>query len=87
MDREAWQATTHRVAKSWTRLSHLACSPCPSAGIDHSLFLRLPISEHLDWLHLLALVNNASMNTDVESQHFISLQQSKSLFKDLGPRL
>ena len=25
MDRGAWWATVHRVAKSWTRLSHLAC--------------------------------------------------------------
>ena len=85
MDREARQATTHRVAKIWTRLSHLACRQCPGAGTDHILFLHLPISEPVDWLHRLALMNNASMNTDVESQHLISLQQSKTLFKDLGP--
>ena len=26
MDRGAWRATVHRVAKSWTRLSELACT-------------------------------------------------------------
>ena len=26
MDRGAWQATIHEVAKSWTQLSDLACS-------------------------------------------------------------
>ena len=26
MDRAAWQATVHRVAKSWTHLSNWACS-------------------------------------------------------------
>ena len=25
MDRGAWQATTHGIAKSWTQLSNLAC--------------------------------------------------------------
>jgi len=25
MDRGAWQATVHRVAKSWTRLKQLSC--------------------------------------------------------------
>ena len=62
MDGEARQATTHRVAKIWTRLSHLACRQCPGAGTDHILFLHLPISEPVDWLHLLALVNNATRN-------------------------
>ena len=28
MDRGAWRATVHGVAKSWTRLRDLACTAC-----------------------------------------------------------
>ena len=28
MDREAWQATVHRVAKSWTQLKRLSMHTC-----------------------------------------------------------
>ena len=36
MDREAWRATVHRVAKSWTRLSnyHCVCNPARPKGFQ-----------------------------------------------------
>ena len=37
MDREAWQATVHRVAKSWPRMNRLSMhsshSPSPDLGL------------------------------------------------------
>ena len=32
MDRGAWWATAHGIAKSWTRLSHEHMNKCSSAG-------------------------------------------------------
>ena len=46
MDREAWRATIHRVAKSWTQLKQLNFSLCPAL---------LLFSASLIFLHSLSL--------------------------------
>ena len=43
MDRGAWRATVHRVAKSWTQLSNLARRPMP---LPHTLFPPRPPCLH-----------------------------------------
>ena len=42
MDRGAWRATVHRVSKSWTWLSNLACTQSPEASIHSRLDLGGP---------------------------------------------
>ena len=37
MDRGAWQATVHGVAKSWTRLSNQHLFKCPQSSIISTL--------------------------------------------------
>ena len=44
MDRGAWRATVHGVAKRWTRLSDLACTHANSVSIKHYLPLPPPLA-------------------------------------------
>ena len=37
MDRGAWQATVHRIAKSWTRLKLLSMHTCMHRGGEEGL--------------------------------------------------
>ena len=58
MDRGAWQATVHRIAKSCRRLKWLSMHTC----IYWFLFIHSSINAYLDCFHVLTFVNNAALN-------------------------
>ena len=61
MDKKAWQAAVHRVAKSWTWLSNWAFMHIHTHTTH---ILHSSVDKNLGWSHILA-VNNAVMNIRV----------------------
>ena len=61
MDKKAWQAAVHRVAKSWTWLSNWAFMHIHTHTTH---ILHSSVDKNLGWSHILA-VNNAIMNIRV----------------------
>ena len=61
MDKNAWQAAVHRVAKSWTWLSNWAFMHIHTHTTH---ILHSSVDKNLGWSHILA-VNNAIMNIRV----------------------
>ena len=63
MDREAWPAAVHGVAKSWTRLSNL--TELKLIYISHIFFISSSVDRLLGCSHVLDIVNNAAMSIGV----------------------
>ena len=72
MDRGAWRATVHRVAKSRTRLKWLSTHTCKGCIIFHCVCIPEPhficssLNGHLGCCHILIIVSNAGMNIGVQ---------------------
>ena len=62
MDREAWRAAIHGVAKSWSRLSDW--SDLIWYVYKPHLFIHSFIDGYLVYFHLLPILNNVAMHTD-----------------------
>ena len=80
MDKKAWQASVHRVAKSWTWLSNWAFMHIHTHTTH---ILHSSVDKNLGWSHILA-VNNAVMNIRV---HIFFKVISSSLDIYLGVEL
>ena len=76
MDREAWPASIHGVAKSWTRLSDW--TEYSIVYMSNNFFIHSSINGHLCCLHVLAIINNAAINTWVHVS-FSIMNISKSI--------
>ena len=63
MDREAWRAVVHGIAKNWTRLSDW--TEYSIIYVYCSFFIYLSVSGHLGYFPVLAIVNSAAMNIGV----------------------
>ena len=74
MDRGAWQATVHRVAKSWTWLKQLSTHAHTHVQVIFCLFV---CQWTLGCFHVLTIVNNAAINKSVQ----IFIQILKRLLK------
>ena len=57
MDRGAWQATAQRVAES-----DMPEHTTPT----HNVFIHSSVDGHLGYLHVLAVVNSATVNSGVQ---------------------
>ena len=64
MDREAWHAIVHVVTKSWTGRNHL--TEHSIVCTYHIFYIHLSINRHLGYFRILAILNNAVMNTKVQ---------------------
>ena len=62
IDREAWSAANHGVAKSWTRLSDWTELKIPL--YTHIFFIHSSIDGHLGCFHVLSIINSA-MDTGI----------------------
>ena len=62
MERGAWWATVHRVARSWTWLKRLSMHAHVQYSIIYiTLFIYLSVDGHLGCFHLSAVINNAAV--------------------------
>ena len=82
IDREPWRAAVHGVAKSWTRLSDWT-------ELNMSLYVHIKIllthssvSGLLGYLCVLAIVNSASVNMNVQVSLWVCIQ-----FLDIYPEV
>ena len=89
MDRGAWQATVHRVAKSWTWLKQLSTHTCTSQTISKILKRRdcFPNSLYKAIITLITKSNNE--NTQKENYRPMSLMNihAKILNKTLANQI
>ena len=70
MDREAWCAAVHRVAKIWTRLSNSLNWIFHHVYV-HQLLYPLSTDGHQGFFHFLDIENSAAMNIEVHVSHLI----------------
>ena len=80
MDREAWHAAIHGVAKSWTRLSDWTELNIPIICI-YCIFIHSSVDAHRGWFHIIAILNNAAMNIKIH----ISFQIHVFVFSGIYP--
>ena len=66
MDREAWHAAVHGVAKSWTWLSNWTKLSISFVWIYHILFIHSSVDGHLNWFPNLAVIYNADSHSCVQ---------------------
>jgi len=70
MDREAWHAAVHRVAKIWTWLSESLNWIFHHVYV-HQLLYPLSTDGHQGFSHFLDIENSAAMNIEVHVSHLI----------------
>ena len=78
MDREAWCAVIHGVAKSWTQLSDW--TEYSIVYMYHNFFIHSSVDGHLSCFHVLAIENSAAVNNGIH----VSFSSLVSLGYDLS---
>ena len=68
MDKEAWNAAVHGVAKSRTQLSNWTEY---SIAYIYNIFIYSLINEYLGCFHVLTIVNSAAVNTELHVSFWI----------------
>ena len=63
MNRRAWQATVHGVAKSWAQTSNYAAQ-YSTTFMHHIFFTHSPADEHLGCFSILVIVTSAARSTE-----------------------
>ena len=82
MDREAWHAAVHGVTKSWTRLSDWTELNISLYVHTKILLTHSSVNGLLGYLCVLAIVNSASVNMDVQVSQWVCFQ-----FLDIYPEM
>ena len=65
MDRGAWKAAVHGVAKSQTRLSNFTLLIHIPLYIYYIVFIHISVTGHLGCFHMQSIVNSTAMNIGV----------------------
>ena len=65
MDRGAWKAAVHGVAKSRTRLSNFTLLIHIPLYIYYIVFIHISVTGHLGCFHMQSIVNSTAMNIGV----------------------
>ena len=68
MDRRAWWATVHRVAKSWARLCTLACTHMHS-GFSPNLFYDFPFVVSTHYWNLVKIIRGLGFRDSFSVVH------------------
>ena len=66
MDRGFWRATVHGAAQESGTTSWLNNNSSDIPLCKHISFIHSSVDDHLDFSHILAIVNKAALNVDIQ---------------------